>query len=234
MDNQQNNLPVVQYQQPVVIKEHKDTSKEVAAIIAAASKLEQRLSLVEFWERISKLDLTMKHVIGIPTAIGGMVAFLVYAFANDTFDIFNLSLVAVRVPLFSGFMFWIVSFVPMLWLAVVTQTSERRDTTEFAEQTQQGIGAAVAVQKTFRVEVKDKNSLRFVDLPQWFTDKELLALADMDETFSRINLQEYGICTQQQWPELRDSFIKAQLAEQNGRQYELTEEFFDLVRLVEN
>lgn len=227
---------LIPHSQPVVIRE-KTGSGDLAAIIQAASKSTRELSSVEYRQNEAKFTLEAHHI----AYTVGMVCIVVFAL------VFLLAGVPLGEILFSeDGAIWRWSFgmsalsglttgAILLWYAA----ARLNNFTEYYiayEASSEGLD--VRHHKTFKIELKNKNRLQYVNLPEWFTERHLLKLSQLAKKdgfqFNRPTLEHTQIATQSQYPELRDSMIDAALLERFGRGYKLSEAFSELVYQVEN
>ncbi len=210
------NRQILQQQPPIVIheKSRENQSKDLAAIIQAASKSNSILSSVWLKRRENHFRMEAPHV-GIAGLSGGAamgaIAFLLGASAEF----------AVGTAL-TGMM--------LAAIAIVLLVFQNADTLEYEvayESTSQQ--EAMNSKITYRIETKRGNRTTMIDLPAWFEAKNIAALVRMNEQgerFNARNLPKHGVCKQQQFAQLRDGLSKAQLLEKNGKTWQLAPEFF--------
>ena len=208
MDNQPPHIPV--------IVERETSAQDVAQILKAADNTKRSLSAVEYGERIPHLNLQPHHmgaaaavlILGVGLAIGLFTSSFRYGLAAGL-------LVGTGAALF------------LFLVAVVNLNSEKHYFVEFTSEQEQS-------ERVIKLEVhRDGNRINYYNLPDWLDDAAIVTLAQWAKNkrgfvFNRENCSRSGICSQRQFPQLRDSFLQADLAEQQGSQYSLTAEFFAL------
>ncbi len=214
------NRNIVAQPSPIVIQEksRENQSKDLAAIIQAASKTNSVLSSVWLKRRENHFRMEFVHV-GVSGLVSGIVvgvcAYLLGASAD----------VAIGLAL---------SSIILSAVAIVLLVFRNADTLEYEVEYESTSQQAASTQKvTYRIELERKNRLTFVNLPDWFGQKNLNALMAMHNkniVFNARNLPLHGVCKQQQVAELRDDLARAQLLAKNGRSWQLTDAFFALAK----
>lgn len=217
------NNQILQQQQPIVIheKSRENQSKDLAAIIQAASKSNSVLSSVWLKRRENHFRMEAPHV-GVAGMSGGasmgVIAFLLGASAQFAIGtaLFGMMLAAI---------------------AIVLLIFQNADTLEYEVAYESTSQQETSNQKiTYRIETKKGSRTNMVDMPVWFAAANVAALVNMSkqgERFNARNLPKHGVCTQQQFAELRDGLSRAQLLEKNGKTWELAPEFFAFAEKAE-
>lgn len=206
-----NQLPHV----PVVV-ERETTAKDVAQIIKAADSSKRSLSAVEYSEVSPTFKMMPQHIGMAAAVVMVCIGIVAYAFTG-------MMRYAIGLALCAGLAIGLYLF----FVSVYHLNSTKHYVVEYASDQSQS-------QKMIKLEVhQDRNRINYVNLPSWVTEDQLTTLASHAErrrgfVFNREHCSQAGLCTYRQWPELRDSFVRASLAEQNGRQYTLTDSFFAL------
>ena len=208
---QVNQLPQI----PVVV-ERETTAKDVAQILKAADSSKRSLSAVEYSEVTPTFKMMPQHIGAAAAVVMVAISIVAYAFTG-------MLRYAVGFALCAGLAIGLYLF----FVSVYHLNSTKHYFVEYASDQSQS-------QKTIRLEVhQDRNRINYVDLPSWVMEGQLITLAHHAQqrrgfVFNREHCNQAGICTYRQWPELRDSFLRASLAAQSGRQFTLTDSFFTL------
>lgn len=220
---------------PVVVKE--DSSKNFSQVLSAASRSSQEIESISFEQKEKSFELTIQQI-GVIVAIVGCIAFLVSCLTygltptavlfnpDENFDAFRQG---VYVTAGAG----AVAFAYLLHFASRNMNATTSYNVSYSSSEQ--IGGTSQV--TFKVELREKNTIKYRNLPQWFTDEKLfslLALAQGDDfTFNRSKLSSGGVATVHQFKELRDAFEECKFANKSGKSYELTDAFFAFAEQAE-
>ena len=207
-------------QPPIIIQEksRENQSKDLAAIIAANSKSSSELSSVWFKSRINHFRVNPRDIL-IYGAISG-VAMGVIGYILGLAFVYSL----------------VVSLGMMeaAFIAFVVTIYRNADTIEYEvtfESTQHE--ETVDSKVTYRIETKKDNRTTMMDLPTFFQPENVANLVRMREKGQRFNvrnLSSNGVCTQQQFPELRDKLAHSNLLIKDGKTWELTDEFMSFAR----
>ena len=188
-------------------------SKDVAAIVAAGSKQNGVLSHVWMKQRTNHLRVSPPHIFisGIATGIAmGIIAYIVGVPADYSFSIMLACIVVSSIAL----LITIYRNADTLEYEVAYKSTEKE--------------TAVDSKITYRIETKKGSRLTMMDLPAFFQSQNVAALANMHqqgERFNVRNITRYGVCTQQQFPELRDKLAHSNMLIKDGKSWELADEF---------
>ena len=207
-------------QPPIIIQEksRENQSKDLAAIIAANSKSSSELSSVWFKSRINHFRVNPRDIL-IYGAISG-VAMGVIGYILGVAFVYSLVVS--------------LGMMEVAFVAFVVTIYRNADTIEYEvtfESTQQE--ETIDSKVTYRIETKKDNRLTMMDLPAFFQAANVAALVTMKnqgQRFNVRNLSKYGVCTQQQFPELRDRLSSSNLLIKDGKTWELTDEFMSFAR----
>lgn len=190
------------------------SAQDVASIIRAADSSKRSLSAVEYTESTPSFKMLPEHI-GVAAAVLMIGAIIViYAFTS-------MMRYAIGGALVLGMLFALYLF----FVSVYQLNATRRYYVAYET-------AAAESSRIIKLEVhQDKNRINYVTLPEWLTEAAIMMLAAHARgrrgfVFNREHCSQAGICSYRQWPELRDSFVKASLAQQSGKQYSLTDSFF--------
>lgn len=210
------NRNIIAQQPPIVIheKSRENQSKDLAAIIQAASKSNSILSSVWLKRRENHFRMEAPHV-GIAGMSGGA----------------SMGVIAVLLGASVPFSIGVALFGMMLAaIAIVLLIFQNADTLEYEvnyESTSQQEQSSSRV--TYRIETKKGNRSNFVNFPDWFSEPNLRALVNMNnqgEAFNVKTLPKHGVCTKTQYAELRNDLALSQMIAKNKNSWELAPEFF--------
>jgi len=208
----------MQLQPPVVIheKSRENQSRDVAAIIAANAKSSSVLSSVWLRRRENHFRTEPAHILiyGVITGVATAV-----------------------IAIIAGVSFWYsigggAFAMEFAFVAFLITVYRNADTLEYeviynADEKETAQNADVRV--TYRIETKKDNRITFRDFPATFNDVHVAALLQLSKDGERFNvktLPKYGVCTQPEYPALRDALANSNMLEKNGKSWELTDEFF--------
>ena len=210
------NRQILQQQPPIVIheKSRENQSKDLAAIIQAASKSNSILSSVWLKRRENHFRMEAPHV-GVAGMSGGA----------------SMGVIAVLLGASVSFSIGVALFGMMLAaIAIVLLIFHNADTLEYEVNYESISQQAEKSEKvTYKIETKKGNNLTFRTFPDWFGERNLNALVNMHNQgveFKRETLPRYGVCTEKQFPVLRNNLSHSNMIEKNGRKWELTPIFF--------
>lgn len=203
-------------QQPIIIHEkiRENQSKDVAAIIQAASKSNSVLSSVWLRRRENHFRIAAAEV-GIAGVSGGMAMGGIAALMGASVQLsIGIALAGMMVAA----------------AAIVFLVFHNADILEYEVNYEATSDQQANTQKiTYRIETQKGHRTNYVNMPTWFEAAHVAALLRMNEQGERFNVRntsKHGVCTQQQFAELRDGMARAQLLEKNGKTWELAPEFF--------
>lgn len=202
--------------QPIVIREttSETQSKDLAAIIQAASKSNSVLSSVWFKKVEPRFALEPVHIGA--SVIFTMIASLVIA-----------ALLHAQLVLSVG----IATAVAIVTAVILVAVSFRNaNTTEYeVNYESMSDNSASVTRTTYKIDITKGTQTNFVDLPEFFDATAVAKLAKMNEQGKRFNVRnvvDYGVCKQQDFAMLRDKLALAQMLEKDGKTWELTDAFF--------
>jgi len=207
-------------QPPIIIQEksRENQSKDLAAIIAANSKSSSELSSVWFKSRINHMRVHPREILiyGVITgvALGIMAYILGVPFAYSFLVALGMMEVA-----FVSFLVTIYRNADTVEYEVVFESEEKIESMDS--------------KITYRIETKKDNRLTMMDLPKFFQAENVANLVRMRQNGQRFNVRNQasnGVCTQQQFPELRDRLAQSNMLIKDGKTWELTDEFMHFAR----
>jgi len=205
---------------PIVIQEksRENQSKDLAAIIAANSKSSSELSSVWFKSRINHFRVNPRDIL-IYGAISG-VAMGVIGYILGLAFVYSLVVsLGMMEAAFVAFVITIYRNADTIEYEVTFESTKHEET--------------VDSKVTYRIEHQKGNRTSFTGLPDFFNAENVANLVKMREqglVFNVTNLSKSKVCTQQQFPELRDSLASADLLIKDGKTWELTDEFMHFAR----
>ena len=199
---------------PIIIKEtSRHESKDLAAIVQAATKSNSVLSAVWYKRVEPRFAMTPEELGAGSLALGIGVGVLAVYMGAET-----------AVVVAAGLGVSVATAVTLLLLAY-----RHADVTEY-EISYEAVGKEdEAIRHTYRIEMQQGNTLSFVDMPEWFTRDRLIELhriALAGAAFNIRSLTKNGICTQQQFPMLREKMVKANFLVKDGKSWVLANAFF--------
>lgn len=202
------------FTQPIVIREtsSETQSKDLAAIIQAASKSNSVLSSVWFRKVEPRFALEPLHV-AVSVVFLALASFILAIMLNATAVVSFAIATAVA----------IVSAV-----AIVAVSFRNANTTEY-EVAYESSNQANVTKTTYKIDITKGTQTNFVDLPAFFDATavgQLVKMADHEKRFNVRNVVDYGVCKQQEFSTLRDKLALAQMLEKSGKTWELTDAFF--------
>lgn len=205
---------------PIVIQEksRENQSKDLAAIIAANSKNTSELSSVWFKSRINHLRVHPREILiyGVITGIAlGIISYILgLSFAYSFLVALGMMEVA-----FVSFLVTIYRNADTVEYEVVFESKSEIKTEDS--------------KVTYRIETKKDNRITMMDLPTFFQAANIAALMKMKQDGERFNVKNVtanGVCTQPQFPELRDKLAHSNMLIKDGKSWELTDEFMSFAR----
>jgi len=239
MDTNQNHLVYPPYP-PVVVKNSKSEQ-----FLKLADKRWEQVSRIHHYYQRSEFNLSHAQIRQDSILIGGLLGLtlgvclpLVLFLLNwASVGFFRVMVASVLTALATAIGVGFFTYYRLINLAMVPNITEE-DTVSF-ESVAQEVGAVGASQQhTIKLEIKqDKNTLKFVELPDFLGVDQIIKLANHAEhggRFSRAQLQAIGVCSQGQYPTLIESFSKADMLEKQGQSHTLTDLFFETVNQLES
>ncbi len=201
---------------PIVIheKSRENQSKDLAAIIQAASKSNSVLSSVWLKRRENHFRMEFAHV-GISGISSGLVVGVCAFFLGASPEL------AIGLALGS---------VILSAIAIVLLVFQNADTLEYEveyQETNQQNESSERV--TYKIETQIGRNQTFRKFPDWFNQPNLNALINMNNQgvpFSRTALSKHGVCTTKQFPVLRNNLEHSKMLLKSGKSWELTPAFF--------
>lgn len=222
---------------PFVVKE-KHTSSDFSQVVAAASKSSQQINSITFKQNEKVFNLTIEQI-GVIVGIVALSIFFVSSLAVGITPTQMLmdgteNLEAMRTIIYSTVGASALAFIALLVFASMNMNAQTLYNVEYESNIEIGAGTQT---HTFRVELRERNQIRFEKLPTWFTDQQLFALAGLAQesefAFNRATISASGIATSTQFPQLKQSFENCKFIEKNGKSYTLTDSFFAFAEQVE-
>jgi len=209
--------------QPIVIRETTETqSRDLAAIIQAASKSNSVLSSVWFRKVEPRFSLEPIHI-GV-SVIFVLLASFVIAAMLQTRLVVSFS-VSIAVAVLSAALLVAVSFRN-------ANTTEYEVNYESMSNNQESV-----IKKVYKIEITKGTSSSYVDLPEFFDSTAIAQLAKMasqGQGFNVRNVVDYNVCKQPEFAQLRDKLALSKMIEKDGKSWTLTDAFFAFAAEVES
>ena len=207
-------------QSPIIIHEktRENQSKDLAAIIAANSKNNSVLSSVWFKSRINHFRVNPRDILIYGSITGVAMGIIAYILTVPIAYAVLVSLGMMEIA-FVGFLVTVYRNADTMEYEVMFESTVQEE--------------SIDSKVTYRIETKKDNRTTMMDLPAFFQAANVAALVTMKnqgQRFNVRNLSKYGVCTQQQFPELRDRLASSNLLIKDGKTWELTDEFMSFAR----
>ena len=240
MDTNPNNHLIPPPYQPVVIK-----AQKTEQIYKALGKRVEQVSQIHHYYQRS--DFTLSHaqirqdaiLIGslLGLALGVCLPLVLYLLNSLPVGFFRVLVASVLTGIATAVATGFITYYRLISLAMIPNETEE-NTLSFDFLSQQAGEAETSQQQVIKLEIKqDRNTLKFIELPDFLGIDQLIKLANHAQNggrFSRAQLQAVGVCSQGQYPALVESFSKADMLEKQGKSHTLTDLFFETVNQLES